>query len=88
MIGRLMLEDPTTADEITQARKHLEAACDELEGFPCRVLAKHLESGKIGAYDSKVIHTLLKRACAGGDGEACGEPATAAETFRSAKANH
>lgn len=81
MIGRLMLEDPTTPDQIQEGRRYLEAACDELEGFPCRVLAKHLESGKLGDYDHKLIHTLLKRACAGGDPDGCSEPATAAETF-------
>lgn len=82
MIGRMMLEDPTTADQIKEGRRYLEAACAELEGFPCRVLAKHLESGKLGGYDQQLIGTLLKRACAGGDPDGCGETKTAAETFR------
>lgn len=82
MMGRLILEGPTSPEQLKQGRRYLEAACDELEGFPCRVLAKHLESGKLGDYEHKVIRLLLKRACAGGDTDGCGEPATAAETFQ------
>jgi hypothetical protein len=81
MIGRLMLES-TASPPLAQGRRHLEASCDELGGFPCRVLAKHLESGKLGDYPPELIRTLLARACAGGDRDACGEPATASETFR------
>jgi hypothetical protein len=76
-----MLEGPTTPDQLKEGRRFLEAACEELEGFPCRVLAKHLESGKLGDYEHKVIRSLLKRACAGGDPDGCGDPTTAAETF-------
>jgi hypothetical protein len=47
----------------------------------CRVLAKHLEAGTLGDYDPKMIPALLKRACDGGDVYACGNHATAAETF-------
>ena len=47
MVGRLMLEDPTAPNQRVEARRYLEAACDEFNGFPCRVLAKHLESGKL-----------------------------------------
>jgi hypothetical protein len=81
MVGRLMLESQATSDQIKEGRRYLEAACDELQGFPCRVLAKHLESGKLGDYDQRLIRTLLRRACAGGDRDACGEAKTAAETF-------
>jgi hypothetical protein len=80
MVGRMMLEaaeQPRFAD----ARKYLEAACTDAGGFSCRVLAKHLESGKLGAYPPGTIGELLAKACAGGDPDACGEPATAAETF-------
>jgi hypothetical protein len=35
----------------------------------------------LGDYDPKIIRTLLKRACVGGDPDGCGEPPTAAETF-------
>jgi hypothetical protein len=66
MVGRLMLEDPATPDQTKEGRRYFEAACDELDGFPYRVLAKHLESGKLDDYDHKLIRTLLKRACAGG----------------------
>ena len=80
MVGRLMIEN-TTPPAFTEGRKYLEQACDKVEGFPCRVLAKHLESGKLGDYDPKLIPTLLARACRGRDPDACGEHATAAETF-------
>jgi TPR repeat protein len=81
MVGRLMLES-TAPPQYAQARKYLEVACDEVSGFPCRVLAKHLESGNLGEYQPGVIRSLLARACAAGDPDACGKPATAAETFR------
>jgi hypothetical protein len=81
MVGRVMLES-TNPPLLAEGRTYLEAACDELSGFPCRVLAKHLESGKLGDYEPALIGTLLARACAGGDPDACGEPATASGTFR------
>lgn len=80
MVGRLMIE--STSPSVAAGHKHLEEACDNLGGFPCRVLAKQLEAGRLGAYDPKRIPILLTRACDGGDRDACGEPATAAETFR------
>ena len=80
MVGRLMIED-TTPPQFAEARKYLEGACDKVSGFPCRVLAKHLESGKLGQYEPGQIQSLLARACAAGDPDACGEPATASETF-------
>lgn len=80
MVGRLMIED-TTPPRFAEGRRYLESACDRVGGFPCRVLAKHLESGKLGTYKPGLIHTLLARACADGDSDACGEPATAAQTF-------
>ena len=80
MVGRLLLES-TTPPAYAEGRKFLEKACDEVGGFPCRVLAKHLESGKLGPYQNGLIRTLLARACAGGDPDACGEPKTASETF-------
>jgi TPR repeat protein len=81
MVGRLMLES-TTPPPFAEARKYLEVACDDVSGFPCRVLAKHLESGKLGEYPPGLVPSLLARACAGGDPDGCGEPATAAETFQ------
>ena len=80
MVGRLMLEstDPVPYEE---GRRYLETACDTLGGFSCRVLARHLESGKLGTYPPDRIRTLLVRACSGGDTKACGSPKTAAETF-------
>jgi TPR repeat protein len=79
MVGRLMLE--SKQPRFAEARKYLEAACDEVSGFPCRVLARHLESGKLGEYEPGLIRRLLAQACAAGDPDACGEPATALETF-------
>jgi len=81
MVGRIMLEN-TNHPRFADARKYLEAACNEVSGFPCRVLAKHLESGKLGEYQPATIRTLLAKACAAGDPDACGKPATASETFR------
>lgn len=80
MVGRFMLESTPPAP-VAEARNYLEAACDELGGFSCRVLARHLESGKLGDYRPDLIRSLLQRACAGGDPDACGEPASAAATF-------
>jgi hypothetical protein len=80
MVGRVMLEDTNPA-RYEEGRKYLEAACDTLGGFPCRVLAKHLESGSLGSYAPERITTLLARACAGGDTVACGNHKSASETF-------
>jgi hypothetical protein len=80
MVGRVMLESGGTPDPAA-ARHYLQGECDQLGGFSCRVLAKHLESGRLGPYEPKAIPALLKRACDGGDVYACGNHATAAETF-------
>lgn len=80
MVGRVMLES-TDSPAYAEGRRYLEAACKEVGGFACRVLAKHLESGKLGDYRPELVRTLLARACAGGDPDACGEPKTASETF-------
>lgn len=82
MVGRVILEDAKTPDQFKEGRRYLEKACNEFNGFPCRVLAKHLESGKLGDYEPILIRDLLQRACAGGDPDGCGEPKTASETFR------
>ena len=80
MVGRVMLES-TTPPAYTEGRRYLEKACDRIGGFSCRVLAKHLKSGNLGSYPPELIDTLLGRACDGGDPNACGEHATASETF-------
>jgi TPR repeat protein len=81
MVGRVMLESGGSPD-YKAGRSYLQATCDRVGGFSCRVLAKHLESGNLGTYEPKVIPTLLKRACDGGDIDACGSHPTAAETFK------
>jgi hypothetical protein len=81
MVGRVMLES-MTPPLYSQGRHHLEKACDEVGGFSCRVLAMHLESGKLGEYQPELIQKLLSRACRGGDPDACGTHATASETFQ------
>jgi hypothetical protein len=81
MLGRAILDDERGADHIARGRDVLERACDRLRGFPCRVLAKHLESGQLGPVATGQIQSLLRRACAGGDDLACGDHATALETF-------
>jgi len=81
MVGRLMLEN-TNPPSYAEGRNYLERACNEVGGFPCRVLAKHLESGKLGKYEPRSIRELLRKACSDGDPDACGEPKTASETFQ------
>lgn len=80
MVGRVMLE--TDRPSYAMGRKYLEGACADVGGFSCRVLARHLESGQLGEYRPESIRELLRRACAGGDPDACGDPRTAAETFQ------
>lgn len=80
MVGRVMLE--STTPPYAEGHRYLETACDQVGGFSCRVLAKHLESGKLGKYQPELIRSLLSRACAGGDPDACGTHATASETFQ------
>lgn len=81
MVGRMMLE-ATNPPAYAEGRRYLEAACEEVGGFACRVLAKHLESGKLGDYRPELVRSLLIRACEGGDPDAYGEPRTASETFQ------
>lgn len=81
MVGRMMLES-SSPPHYADGRRYLEKTCDEVGGFSCRVLAKHLESGKLGDYRPESIRTLLARACATGDPDGCGVHATAAETFQ------
>ncbi len=80
MLGR-MLVDSGRPDDVTRGESVLENSCDELRGFVCRALALELESGKLGEYGAARIEFLLDRACAGGDPDACGKPASASETF-------
>ena len=80
MVGRLMLES-SSSPSYAEGRRYLERACSEVGAFPCRVLARHLETGKLGSYEPERIRALLRKACADGDPDACGEPATADETF-------
>ncbi|MBL8949525.1 MAG: hypothetical protein JNK82_02025, partial [Myxococcaceae bacterium] len=61
--GRVLIEDLQKYDEGKQA---LESACARMKGFSCRVLAMHLESGKLGEYPTSRVSELLGQACAGG----------------------
>jgi hypothetical protein len=81
MVARVVLESGGNAD-VGEWRRYLQGKCDEVGGFSCRVLAKHLEAGTLGKFDAQAIPGLLKRACDGGDIYACGTHATAAETFK------
>jgi hypothetical protein len=81
MYGRMVLDNATTPDERTRGRQHLRRSCDKLGGFSCRVLALHLETGKLGPTTPAEIQGLLARACDDGDPDACGSHATASETF-------
>jgi hypothetical protein len=86
MVGRVMLES-MTPPAYAEGRRYLEGACGKIGGFSCRVLAMHLESGKLGEYRPEAIRTLLGRACAAGDPNACGDHATASETFEEGAPN-
>lgn len=79
MVARLRLEGKSADREAIH--DGLVRHCDALGGFPCRVLAKHLEAGDFGSYEPRQIAKLLERACEGGDPDGCGHPATAEETF-------
>jgi TPR repeat protein len=83
MEARVVLEREPAPDTATiaRARSRLERSCDELEGFPCRILAVHLENGTFGSHDPAQIPALLTRACNGGDVNACGNPPSAAATL-------
>jgi hypothetical protein len=81
MLGRMMLDDASGTEDIQLGRSVLERSCEELGGFPCRVLAKHLESGQLGPSSAVRVQSLLLRACEGGDEDACGKHRTALETF-------
>jgi TPR repeat protein len=81
MVGRIMIES-TTPPAYADGKRYLSAACDALGGFSCRVLARHLESGRLGDHPPEQVPSLLKRACATGDPDACGNHATAEETFQ------
>ena len=83
MVARVLLEEPVPAspEVIAETKTKLEHSCAELGGFPCRVLARHLESGKLGPYEPGRIQELLQQACDGGDPDACGNPPSAEGTF-------
>ena len=81
MVGRLRLEAAVSSDDFARAQQHLERSCEQIGGFPCRVLAMHLEVGDFGPYPEERIPTLLEQACEGGDPDGCGNPGTATETF-------
>lgn len=82
MVGRVRMDRAKSPEDFAAARRFLEAACANVGGFPCRVLAKHLEADELGPYEPGSIESLLERACEGGDPDGCDPSATAAETFR------
>lgn len=81
MYGRMILDSEPDAGDLARGRSVLERSCERLGGFPCRVLAKHLEAGQLGPVDAIRVKNLLGRACESGDDDACGDPDTALETF-------
>jgi len=82
MVQRLALDEAVFPEDFAHARERLERACSELGGFPCRVLAEHLEAGDVGPAQAERVPSLLRQACEGGDPASCGEPDTASETSR------
>ena len=80
MVGRVRAE--RLASERDAIATFLSSRCNEIGGFACRVLAAHIEKGDLPTAQGGSVAELLERACRGGDSDACGAPATAAETFR------
>ena len=72
---------PAQLEQLRRGREVLERSCEKLGRFPCRALALELESGSLGPPDAATTRKLLERACATGDGDACGRPSTAGSTF-------
>jgi hypothetical protein len=93
MLGRLIVDaaappgtdsshpTPAQSAELKRGREILERSCEKLGHFPCRCLALEIEYGRFGASDPEAVRKLLERACATGDGDACGRPAHANDTF-------
>jgi len=81
MAGRLILDGATSREDVQQGKAFLEASCERLSGFPCRVLAMKLEAGFLGGYEPGRIEALLRRACEGGDPDACAAK-KAGDTFQ------
>jgi len=72
MTARILVEWPRTPADLWIAFSQLSNACDKFDGPPCRFLAYYLDRGDFGAADPAYVKDLLKRACDGGDDEACG----------------
>ena len=72
MTARILVEWPRTPADVWIAFSQLSNACDKFHGPPCRFLAYYLDRGDFGAADPAYVKDLLKRACDGGDDEACG----------------
>jgi hypothetical protein len=83
MAGRILVNDALGLASLARGRLELELTCARLGGFPCRILASFIERGTFAADESPRIPELLKRACSGGDDDACGDHATVEETFHS-----
>jgi TPR repeat protein len=83
MAGRMIVDDAAGVADIARGKARLEEACARTAGFPCRVLALELETGKLGSatVDHDAIEGLLLKACKAGDAAACGIHATVGETF-------
>ena len=81
MHGRLLVDRSVDEKGREQGRVILEKSCEAMKAFPCRVLALELEKDRLGPYDPARIQALLALACEGGDEDACGDHASAAETF-------
>jgi hypothetical protein len=83
MRARLTFEgDSAAAKQAAKAR--LESDCNAIGGFPCRVLALHLEKGELGPYEPGKLKALLVEACRGNDTDACGDHESVAATFNRA----
>jgi len=81
MKGRMLASDATTPEAREVARRFFDRTCTELGAMSCRMYALHLERGDLGDADPATIKALLRRACETGDDDACGDHATAGETF-------
>lgn len=81
MAGRVLVTDHPGLLALAHGRLELELSCARLGGFPCRMLASFIEKGTFAADETARIPALMARACSTGDEDACGDHATAEETF-------
>ncbi|MBP9204803.1 MAG: hypothetical protein KBG28_12610 [Kofleriaceae bacterium] len=81
MVGRATVSAATTSIGDELAHGLLSGFCAELDGPPCRMLAYYLEGGRFKPSGDPDSDELMRRACAGGDRDACGAHERVEDTF-------